>query len=552
MVRIREGAACRPGRRMQWLLLAFALVVYALGLFVNVTRDGSKYAAVAREMAETGDPIHLTVHGEPYLQKPPLTFWLSALSMKAFGVSDFSFKLPLVLLSLFGLYCLYRLGKSMAGERTGLLAAALLGSSQAFFLYNMDIHTDTVMVPFVTFSLWQLYDFLRFRKTLSCLLGYAGIGFAMLAKGPVGAVVPFFAVCSFLLLTKQYRRFADVRWYAGLIIPLVLILPALKGLYDQFGEEGIAFFFWKNNIGRISGDYTASSRGLLYYVHNLVYLFSPWMVMLFAGLLFSFRRAASLRFTARDSFLSGGIWVFFLLLSFSRGKLPNYILVLLPLFSLLTARLVLTACSGSKERLYRFLLRAQDLVTLLLFALLLVLIVWFFPAVRFLQWLLVAGMILFALFARLGKGGRLQRLLVPSLAAALLLNFFINGHVAPQIFADQAPVRAARIFNQVAAEGERLYNYNYDSHELFFYGREGAGQLRNDVGMFALLKEPGNWILTTEEVVDRMPPDEFPRPDIIPLRHTWINKLGFRYLNPATRPQSYATLYLLRSRAALP
>jgi hypothetical protein len=65
-----------------------------------------------------------------------------------------------------------------------------------------------------------------------------------------------------------------------------------------------------------------------------------------------------------------------------------------------------------------------------------------------------------------------------------------------------------------------------------------------------LMKKPGNWVFTTGEVVSRLPMSEFPRPEIIPLSHVYINKLGYKYLNPKTRAESHDTLYLLRSTAS--
>jgi len=94
-----------------------------------------------------------------------------------------------------------------------------------------------------------------------------------------------------------------------------------------------------------------------------------------------------------------------------------------------------------------------------------------------------------------------------------------------------------------------LFNYNYFSHELFFYCHQGASNIRNDLALFELMKKPGNWVLTTKEVVERMPGDQFPKPEINPLSHVWINKLNVKYLNPATRAAARDTLFLLRSAA---
>ena len=82
------------------LIFAFIILVYITGLFPETTVDSAKYASVSREIVESGDVLHLKIHGEPYMQKPPLLFWLAAISFKLFGVSMFAFKLPTLLFSI--------------------------------------------------------------------------------------------------------------------------------------------------------------------------------------------------------------------------------------------------------------------------------------------------------------------------------------------------------------------------------------------------------------------------------------------------------------------
>jgi hypothetical protein len=64
--------------------------------------DASQYAAMSREMLESGNYLQLFDRGQNYLDKPPLLFWVSAMSFKLFGISNFSYKLPSVLFSLLG------------------------------------------------------------------------------------------------------------------------------------------------------------------------------------------------------------------------------------------------------------------------------------------------------------------------------------------------------------------------------------------------------------------------------------------------------------------
>ncbi len=538
-------------RTILFLLILMALAAYIAGLFVDVSRDCSKYATIAREVYESGDFVNLKIHGEPYIQKPPLLFWISALSFHIFGLSNFAFKLPVLLLSFFGLYSVYRLGKSIYNQQTGLLAALLLGSSQIYFLYNMDIHTDTVLQTFVTFALWQLYDFLKTGKNIHAFLGFSGIGLAMLSKGPVGAVVPAFAVIGYLIFTKQYKKLTDIRWYIGLIIAFIFIIPALKGLYNQFGWKGIQFFFWTNNFGRVSGNYVSTNTrsDYLFYVHNLLYLFSPWMILLFTSIFFHFRSLLKGNFKNRDWFLFSAIWLLFIILTISKGKLPNYIFILMPIFSVLTAKYIFIALSGHKKRLFLLFFKMQTFALIITGVLLMAMVFWLFPIADPWQWIILVIMGIVAVLPFFYTDFTFQRLLVPSLAMAIAFNFFLNQHVAPLIFSDQASVKAVKIFNQNAVTGENLYNYNYNSYELFFYCKSTVRPIINDLTLFELMKHPGNWVFTTKEVVERMPGNEFPLPDIIPLKHVWIDNLKFRYLNPETREKNYDILYLLHSKS---
>ena len=530
------------------ILAVTALAAYFTGLFVDVTRDGSKYAAVAKEVFATGDFIHLNVHGEAYEQKPPMLFWLSAVSYYIFGVSNFAFKLPLLLLGGLGVYSIYRLGKSLYSRETGLLAALLLGTSQVYFLFYMDIHTDTVLQPFVTFSLWQLYEFIKTRKNIRFVLGFIGVGMAMLSKGPVGAVVPAFAVLGHLVFTRQFKRLFDIRWYVGIIITGIVIIPALAGLYNQFGWEGIRFYFWSNNVDRMTSKGGPGKVDYFFYIHNLLYLYIPWMLLLFASVYFEFRALVRRKWRSREYFLFSGIWFFFLVLSLSPSKLPNYMFILIPLFSILTAKYVVIALSGRKQRLLSLFTGLQQAVAILVFAVLAVLNMYFFPLSNIWQWMLLAILMGVFVYTLLPQHPHFVRLLYPSLAVIIALNFFLNQNAAPQIFSDQASVKAAAYFNKNAGQGDRIYNYNYDSYELLFYAKVPVVWVYNDVKVIELLNQPGTWIFTEEKVVKRLEGD-FPPPEIIPFSHVWINKLRLSYLNPATRGQARDTLYLLRSTA---
>ena len=239
------------------ILAIFTMTVYVVGLFPETTVDSAKYASISREIFEKGDFIHLRIHGEPYLQKPPLLFWLGAIFFRIFGISMFAFKLPTLLFSFLGIYSTYRLGRLTYDKRTGIISALIFGTSEALFLFNMDVHTDMLLTSNIIFGIWQLAEYLDKRKALNFILGFIGVGLAMISKGVIGLVVPVFAIAGFLIMKKDFRTLFSLKWLAGLAILILILYPTLKGLFDQFGITGLKFYFWSNNIDRIRGVYSA-------------------------------------------------------------------------------------------------------------------------------------------------------------------------------------------------------------------------------------------------------------------------------------------------------
>ncbi len=239
-------------RTFWWVTLVLLVVVVAFSLDLPMVVNAAKYAQVSREMLQSGDWINLTIAGDAYDQKPPLLFWIGALFFKFFGVSTPVWKIAVLLVSLGGIYSTYRLGKLLYDETTGRLSALFWTINLGYLYFHNDIHTDTLLADTVVFSIWQLATFFKEKKPVHFYLGMAGVGLSMLAKGPVGLVIPAFATGIHLLMHRRWKEFFHPRWLAGALLVAVLITPALIGLFNQFGPEGLKFYFWTNNMGRIT------------------------------------------------------------------------------------------------------------------------------------------------------------------------------------------------------------------------------------------------------------------------------------------------------------
>ncbi len=181
------------------VILLLIILVIISGLPVPMIANAAKYAQVSREIVWNHEWINLSIGGDAYEQKPPLLFWLGALSLSLFGISVTYYKIAVILVSLVGIYSTYRLGMLLYDRKTGLLSAIFWATSLGYLHFHNDIHTDTLLSTIIVFTVWQLAAYFRYRKWPQFLLGITGIGLAMLTKGPVGLAIPAFAIGTALL-----------------------------------------------------------------------------------------------------------------------------------------------------------------------------------------------------------------------------------------------------------------------------------------------------------------------------------------------------------------
>ena len=267
----------KTANQFLWIF-AFLLtgLAWLAGLLIDTTGDSGLYSAIVRQMVESGDWFNLKINDAPYLQKPHLFFWLAGLGVQLLGNSNFAFKLFPFLYGLSGIYFTYRFGRQIISVEAGKFAALVAGTSQIFFLYFFDMHTDLVLQTGVVMALWQLAAYFQTQKPLNFVLALVGTGLAMLSKGPIGAVLPFLTVMIFLLAKRDFRQLFHPKWLLGVLIVLVLISPSLLHLYKSFGLSGLKFYFISNNIGRITGELAGSNTDYFFYLHTFLWAFLPW------------------------------------------------------------------------------------------------------------------------------------------------------------------------------------------------------------------------------------------------------------------------------------
>jgi 4-amino-4-deoxy-L-arabinose transferase-like glycosyltransferase len=234
-----------PERYDTWII-ALAGAVFFLPFLGGVHLfdwDEVNFAECAREMIETGQYFRVQINYEPFWEKPPLFFWLQALSMKIWGVNEYAARFPNAVAGIIGLVALYRFGRQWKDRLFGWLwAGAYFGA----ILPHLYFKSGIIDPWFNLFIFLGFYYFIRFqqcsqdavrRRWTYLLLGGGMIGLGILTKGPVAALLPGLSI----LIYWAYRRFRAGFHFGHLILYGVAAL-LLTGFW--FGLEILSNGSW--------------------------------------------------------------------------------------------------------------------------------------------------------------------------------------------------------------------------------------------------------------------------------------------------------------------
>jgi len=219
----------------------------------------ARYAEIARIMYETNNWITPQIdYGVPFWAKPPLSTWLSALSMKIFGVNEFAVRFPALILSLLVAIIVYRVIKEK--NQGFYLSAFVLFTLPQFLLHAGVVSTDASLMlatTLIMIGFWK--QIIDEKKNIWGYLLFVGAGLGLLAKGPIALILTAPPIFMWALITKQFKNvFTRIPWLLGLPIMLIIALPwyylaekSTEGFIDYFvvGEHFKRFFDsgWKGD-----------------------------------------------------------------------------------------------------------------------------------------------------------------------------------------------------------------------------------------------------------------------------------------------------------------
>jgi 4-amino-4-deoxy-L-arabinose transferase-like glycosyltransferase len=352
----RDGAAAPVRENVGWGGWKAIALALAAGAIVSIRLDvpaffdnEGRYAAVAREMFLSGDYVTPRMDGTLFLNKPPLTYWLAALTYHLAGLSEWA-RLVSVVGGMVMVFATCRLGAVLWGERAGLLAGFALVTTVGFSLESRILRPDMTMAASVATALLCWAHVMRGRERW--IWGFwAALGVGMLAKGFVPVALVGMPVALLTFRDWGWRGVWRVRPLLGIAILAAIVLPwhvavslQHRGFaWDYVVNQHLLFFLDKKLPRDSEGD------PLFAFLGAFLFRTTPWVILLpitvregFRG----FRRPATPE--ARGTAFAWA-WVVTLVgfFSLAPSRLEHYTVPVMPAVALLAARACERAVAGT-------------------------------------------------------------------------------------------------------------------------------------------------------------------------------------------------------------
>lgn len=324
-----------------WLVWASALafVLGGLGGFGILDNNEGLYAEIPREMLASHDwRLWVIPHlnGLPYMEKPPLLYWLTALSFALFGETEWAARLVPALSSLSCVALLLWFGKAVERPQAGRLAALMFVSGAGVIAMSHVLMFDMLLTALLTAALMCAWRYLRETKLRFLRWSYAFIALALLAKGLVALVLYGLVVGTFLLtsarsVTGLLR--ACAKWFEPGALLVFVAIAAPWHIAASLTEPIFAWFYFVNEhvlrfLGRREPHDYYSGRWWYYLPRMVIYLF-PWPFLLF-GLIGTRRRQADSSEKELSRFLLIAWLAPLVFFSVSSAKANYYLVAVMP------------------------------------------------------------------------------------------------------------------------------------------------------------------------------------------------------------------------------
>ena len=333
--------------RTLWLLPVLLLVLAAWRPLA--VPDEGRYADIARWMLVSGDWLTARLDGIPFFHKPPLLYWLEALSFQLWGVNAWAARWVVAVHACLMLALMHVCVRHISGPATAQRASWMLGSSLAFLIGGQYVNHDMMVATWMGVAIWCFARAFLFypddhERTHAgwARAGFVACALGVLSKGLIGLLLPGLVLVLWIALTQQWRKILRLPWVSGVLLFLLLALPWFV-MAERQHPGMLDYMFGKHQFGRFQATTFNNARPVWFYLLAIVVLFFPWVFFTFADAWQRLRQASRMALPERTPHARWvalcWIWVIAILVFFSipHSKLIGYALPVMPPLAVLAA-----------------------------------------------------------------------------------------------------------------------------------------------------------------------------------------------------------------------
>ncbi len=260
------------------------------------TPDEPREADIAWRMSWQPDKAVPLLAGEAFCEKPPLTYWVAAAAINAFGAAAWAVRLPNLLYALITALGVGWLARRSAGPIAGLIAAAAVSTFLLSYQVEIWLATDAPLLAAVAVALLGAHNGFYAERSRERLCGYtlmhAALALGFMSKSAAAWMVPALAILTLVIWEKRWRELLRWELYAGLGLQAAVIFTWVWFVYAApDGPAHLKVFFWNNLVGRFA--HIDAARDLQYatghrnspgkYLVELPMYVWPWTLLLVAA-----------------------------------------------------------------------------------------------------------------------------------------------------------------------------------------------------------------------------------------------------------------------------
>jgi 4-amino-4-deoxy-L-arabinose transferase-like glycosyltransferase len=318
--------------------LCYIFLMLGNGVLSLTSPDEVFYTQTAKEMIQQKTWMTPYIFAEPQFEKPILIYWLLRVAFIIFGVTAFAARFFPALFAILGVMAVYFFSLiAFKDEDKAFLSSLILASCGLYIGLARSVFTDLIFTVFILFALvsfyWGYAD--RRRKDLGIILFFVFSGLAVLTKGPLGILITFMPVFTFLFIRKELKFLAAKSLLAGIIIFILISFPWYILMIVKYGRSFTHEFFYNDHYRRLIEAEHASNDSWYFYPFSIFACIFPWSLFAFASLAALIRKAGKLANPVYVFLLS---WIGWVLLVFqpAHSKLVSYIFPCFPALAVIT------------------------------------------------------------------------------------------------------------------------------------------------------------------------------------------------------------------------